>query len=365
MSREAIDRLGAKCIEGGSFYVCDDKPIRFIGCCTVDPCKTATGVCPDDSLRNSTFDEFSYNMFKPQACVSEEPEVRWFTCASIDVPFMGCCASHPCEENGCHSSNMSAARLSDNPEEAAIFLGDEEPENGDDDNSGGGDDGDGGLSTGATVGIAVGAAVAIILIAALAWWFLRRRRQRQQEASRTYEPFATTPGGSQVPNIAMRSPFENNTNHNKAPSVSPYSSTFGPSPSPDPRQQQQHMFGGGGSAHPQQYNQHLHQQEHQNQLSWDGSQGNVPSYHSPPLQSTNFSPSPYTSGNDVAGYAPVLALALNHGQRNNDYGHHQQQQQAALPAQELAGAMHPVSELSTTYDDSEIDPHHGQNMNKK
>ena len=319
MSKEVVDALGASCPDDGTFYVCENKPVRFVGCCTVDPCKTDDGVCPDDNLRAASFDPYSYNQFKPQQCVSDAPEVRWFTCAELETPFMGCCSANPCAEDGCHGKNVSAARLSDDDKNAAIFL----PE---DHDSGSG----GGLSTGATVGIAVGAVVAgLLLIGGLAWWFLKRRK-RQQEPSRTYEPYANQQQLNPTSPPPMGSPMDRKH--------SPYASTFSSSTTPNP--QSYH--------HPQQYNQQLHQSQHQHQLSWDGSQAGGFSYQSPNPQQGTFSPSPYTSGTDVSGYAQALGVALANGGGQGGY-----QQVSAPPAQELPGGMVPVSELGAS-DDTEL-----------
>lgn len=326
MANDDLEALQASCPKEGSFYVCEDKPVRFVGCCTVDPCKTETGVCPDASLRATSFSTYSYNQLLPQECVSKAPEVQWFTCAAIDVPFMGCCASNPCSD-GCPRADLSAARLSDDDTEAALFLPEDHDSN---------DDDGGELSTGAIAGIAVGAVAVGLIVAGLTWWFMRRRRQ--QEASRKYEPFTSQQIQADLNSPAPTGPSYGNK-HSSGAIISPYASTFA-SASPDPQQQYHH---------PQHYNQHLHQQEHQNQLSWDGSQ-TAPAYQSPPLQQGTFSPSPYTSGNDVAGYAPALEMALNSG--HQDYSH---QRQAPVPVQELPGGVAQVSELSSSQDHAEYD----------
>lgn len=316
MSHEVQSALGTTCPDSpGSFYVCEDKPTRFVGCCTVDPCKTTDGVCPDDNLTYTSFDQYSYNQIKPQECVSERPDVQWFTCGAIAVPFMGCCSVNPCvEEDGCPAENLFAARLSDDAEEAAGFLPEDHGEGG-------------GLSTGATAGIAVGAAVVgLLIIGGLVWWFMKRRK-RQQKASSTYEPYAgqqhqphgTTPMGSP---LGKQFP---------ASTTSPYSSTYMGSPTFQNTQQQQ---------------QHPH---HHPQQSYDGSQSNggfVPSpFHngqSPPLSQGAFSPSPYTSGHSLANYQQVMGLAP----LNNQYmGHHQQEQSHVVPAQELPGHEGDISML--------------------
>jgi preprotein translocase subunit YajC len=310
MSREAIDALGAFCPGEGSFFVCEDKDIRFVGCCTVDPCKTDSGACPDDNLYTASFDAGSYNLLKEQECVSDRPEVQWYTCTGAnDPPFMGCCAINPCGRNdSCPDSDLHAARLSDFDENAAVFI------------PGGG----GGLSTGATVGVAVGASVAgLLIIAALAWYFIRKRKQQQktqQQHNASYEPaMQQSPFGSPGPASTFVGSPAMDTKH--FPAASPYASTF-PSTSPNPQQQ-------------------MYNQPHPHHVSsYDGSQAGY-SYQSPPLQQGAFAPSPYTSGTDVAGYGQALGVALN----NHAYHQQQQQQQHQAPVQELQGESTIVSEL--------------------
>ncbi|KAK7213981.1 hypothetical protein V2G26_021159 [Clonostachys chloroleuca] len=180
MSDEVAKSLGATCPKGGSFYVCYDKPTQFVGCCSVDPCKTATGACPDDNLKYTSFDKYSFNALKPQLCVSEAPEVQWWTCAEAKPnPFMGCCSVNPCETgSGCPDGKIFAAKLNDKREQAEPFLTAEQR-----------NASSGGLPTGAKVGIAVGAVLGFALIAGLAFFFWRRRRQQSASAMGSYEQY--------------------------------------------------------------------------------------------------------------------------------------------------------------------------------
>ncbi|CAH0025604.1 unnamed protein product [Clonostachys rhizophaga] len=45
-----IPNLGGSCPGQSSFYVCTNKPTRFVGCCAIDPCNTANGYCPEEKL---------------------------------------------------------------------------------------------------------------------------------------------------------------------------------------------------------------------------------------------------------------------------------------------------------------------------
>lgn len=218
MSREVQAALGTTCPDGGSFYVCDDKPSKFLGCCTVDACKTDDGLCPDDKLTFASYDMFSHNNIAPQSCQSDKPEVQWWTCGALDEPFMGCCSVNACAK-GCPSDNLYPAKLSDDEDDAAIFLP-EDDGGSDSDSSGSG----GGLSKGAIGGIAAGAVIAAIIIGALIWFFLRRRKGKQSSAD-SYEPYA----GQPVPESNPQSPQMQKDNFS---TYSPYPSSYAPTPNP-------------------------------------------------------------------------------------------------------------------------------------
>lgn len=258
MSQEVSQNLGAHCPDGGSFYVCSNKPTRFVGCCTVDPCKTDTGICPADALRTTSFDKYSYNMIEAQNCVSADPKVQWYTCAAIKTPFMGCCNVNPCSENGCPGTGLFAAKLSDEADMAKAFLpsttasasvtASAEP-------GAGGD-----LGTGATIGIAVGASLAgMAILGALIFWFLKKRRRTQPvTVTSPFEPYGSQFGS---PRDAKVSPY------------SPYPSTFTPSPDP------QNQYGTSQVSPPQPSPPH-----------WTSSHGP-----SPLMSQAGFTPSPYAS----------------------------------------------------------------------
>ncbi|CAG9945876.1 unnamed protein product [Clonostachys rosea f. rosea IK726] len=217
-----IKVLGADCKQGGSFYVCDQKDVKFVGCCDLDPCKTSDGLCPDKNLRNSTFDKYSYNSIAAQDCVSTDPSVQWWACAAIDVPFMGCCSDNPCKLNGCPADKLYAARLSDKRENQKNFL----PE---------GADAGNGLSTGAKVGIAIGVIAGVALIAALLWFWKRRRDNNNDGGGR----YSSTAMGLMGPS-QLASSYDGRSHHLGSPSyqkvVSPHLSPYQPSEQYDPVQ---------------------------------------------------------------------------------------------------------------------------------
>lgn len=182
------------CPKGGTFYVCQGNTTQFLGCCTKDPCADGSGDCPQDSLRYTSYNADEYSSIPPEDCSSSG---LWYTCSEITTAFMGCCLDNPCQNDGCTQGNLTAARLSDNTTDAAAFetlaasLTDTNGK------------GTGTLSTGATVGIAIGAAV-VALIVGIALFFLYKRRERnksQNERASTQYPPDGTPG------VYMPSPY--------------------------------------------------------------------------------------------------------------------------------------------------------------
>ena len=233
MSSEVQATLGTTCKGGGSFYVCDKKPSKFIGCCSVDACKTDDGVCPDDKLLYTSYDKFSHNLILAQDCLSDKPEVQWYTCGDIETPFMGCCSTNACRKDGCPKDKIFAAALSDDKENAAAFLPSASASASatgtpDDDNDG---SGDGGLSKGAVGGIAAGASIAaLLIIGGLVLFFLRRRKRNQTPGS-SYEPYAGQP--QPFAGSAPQSPeMQNGRFSNYSPYTSTHASPGLPQPSP-------------------------------------------------------------------------------------------------------------------------------------
>lgn len=317
---DALDAIGASCPNNGTFYVCDDKPKKFVGCCTQDPCKTDDGMCPDDRLYAAAFDKYSYSLLAPQQCDSDDPDVLWYTCAETkDFAFMGCCASRACENGGCPDKDLRPAVLSDVPKDAAVFTGEDVD-----------DGGSGGLSKGAIGGIAAGAAVVIIAIIALALFcFFKRRRNNKANkvnAGSSYEPFA----GQQLPN----QPSSPHTvmQDNKFSTYSPYST----SPS----------YTSPSVASP--YNSHASVPQGQAPPYWQAAGGQL----SPPIPGTASTPGHTPSPSQPTFRDSVHnAHAYAHGHQHPSHdmgGHHQQQQSwtAELPASERMSAVPNVSEVS-------------------
>ncbi|KAH0491892.1 hypothetical protein TgHK011_003294 [Trichoderma gracile] len=119
MGNPIVD-LGLSCPKGGRFYICEDQPTGFVGCCTIDPCATADGLCPDHHLQPSSFDPDAYGEILAQDCL--DPGFLWYTCRDSSPPFLGCCSQMACEPSGCPASKVGAASLAGNKQRAAPFL---------------------------------------------------------------------------------------------------------------------------------------------------------------------------------------------------------------------------------------------------
>ncbi|KAF2101712.1 hypothetical protein NA57DRAFT_73149 [Rhizodiscina lignyota] len=169
------------CPSGGQWYVCDSDTSKFVGCCATDPCHSKNG-CPAGNLKPASFDAQYEGQFHDQQCSAG----RFWTCATTDPPFLGCCESNPCQPDNCPSGNLTAAFLSNDPDAAADFLGSTAQSS------------RSGLSPGAIAGIAVGGLVGLILIAVIAWLWRRTSRFNQKcnsnipEASKTNDTHITT-----------------------------------------------------------------------------------------------------------------------------------------------------------------------------
>ncbi|KAM4058894.1 hypothetical protein HRG_008224 [Hirsutella rhossiliensis] len=120
---KAEDRLGITCPKRSKFYVCSGKPARFVGCCSVNPCDTSDGNCPQESLEYTSFNKSAYNDIPAQDCVKNEPGTAWYACAYAQPPFMGCCSVNPCQANGCPAASLRAGALSEIEENTGVFLG--------------------------------------------------------------------------------------------------------------------------------------------------------------------------------------------------------------------------------------------------
>ncbi|RDA93955.1 hypothetical protein CP533_5031 [Ophiocordyceps camponoti-saundersi (nom. inval.)] len=195
------------CPPTSNFYICSDKPKRFIGCCTTNACE-GEGECPPGNVEYATFDPSRYSDIVSQDCdTSSSTTSFWWTCQKTSPPFLGCCGVDACQHSsGCPSDKLGVARLSENRARAAPFLplGVSEavshtisservrigtgfgtstdtstatpapPING----GGGG----GSISNGAAAGIGVGASIlSIALIALIAFYLWRRRAARKEQ----------------------------------------------------------------------------------------------------------------------------------------------------------------------------------------
>ncbi|CAH0045185.1 unnamed protein product [Clonostachys solani] len=208
-AKEIIDRLGVDCKEGGSFYVCQDKPVQFIGCCTLDPCKTDDGNCPTENLRNTTFNKLYYSQFKAQSCLSNAPQDIFYTCANNDPPFMGCCAQNPCQSNGCAAANLSSAVLSKNKENASVFLPAEAGTN------------SRALSPGATAGIAIGAVVCSLVMIVLGLMWFRGRAKAKSNNPSGQPPSWMSPSTATTPFLGNYTNLNTSINGTPPPYSSP------------------------------------------------------------------------------------------------------------------------------------------------
>jgi hypothetical protein len=185
--------LGLSCPSGGQFYVCDTSTIRFIGCCTSDPCSDGSGNCPTANMRTSSFSADHYGDIKAQSCVDANPAVYWYTCQEAP-PFLGCCKGDPCSAKKCNQSSLIAARLSDDESLAQVFIGTyptSSSTSSSTSSTASASDSQSGshLSTGAIIGIAVGcASVVLILLAILGYKCWATRRQARLDATKPLSP---------------------------------------------------------------------------------------------------------------------------------------------------------------------------------
>ncbi|KAI1177215.1 hypothetical protein F4777DRAFT_543243 [Nemania sp. FL0916] len=115
-------KFGLSCPKGGQFYICQDSPTRFIGCCDVNPCTPErNGECPKSSLFDASFSAASGTIWLPQSCASPFNSSTWYTCTNAEPPFLGCCLNNPCN-NGCAAGNLIPATLSEDPKNAEQLL---------------------------------------------------------------------------------------------------------------------------------------------------------------------------------------------------------------------------------------------------
>lgn len=107
--------LQFSCPSGGNFYSCDSGS-SFVGCCTVDPCSKG---CNEGNLKPASFDVDDYSKLTDQQCSTGS---RWYVCTDTQPPFLGCCKSNPCQNEGCPVGDLTAGFLDSNPKFAAPFV---------------------------------------------------------------------------------------------------------------------------------------------------------------------------------------------------------------------------------------------------
>lgn len=102
------------CPAGGEFYACDYGS-RFVGCCASKPCVNG---CDSSLLKPSSFQKEKYADIPGALCPGGS---LWYKCAGTTPPFMGCCKTNPCAQNGCPSEDLKAATLVSNPQEGLPY----------------------------------------------------------------------------------------------------------------------------------------------------------------------------------------------------------------------------------------------------
>ncbi|KAI0013858.1 hypothetical protein F4779DRAFT_561628 [Xylariaceae sp. FL0662B] len=231
------------CPSKGKFYVCDSAKIRFIGCCTIDPCADGSGRCPQASLAPASFSSDHYNSIPAQSCAAPNNSSKWFTCKTSQ-PFLGCCNSNPCQNGGCPTKDILPARLSDNPNDAQVFLSASQPSSTPAPSNAATPTGSRyTLPLGGILGIALGGAALVAIL--MGFVICRRRRgarRKKQEAdsddqpaqhhSSTYSPAYATHWQEQQPLSHASSPHANAF---PSPGYTPYSPGGYLQPQPQPQ----------------------------------------------------------------------------------------------------------------------------------
>ncbi|KAL1615901.1 hypothetical protein SLS54_008735 [Diplodia seriata] len=168
------------CLSGGTWYSCGAGS-RFVGCCTSDPCNSRG--CSDGNLRAASFNASAYSDFPDAECDSG----RFWTCASTDPPFLGCCKVDACQAEGnagCPDQDLTAAHLPNNDALASAYSptgGPSSTATATASATGGSSSSDGSsTSTAGIVGGVIGAVVVLLfVIGALLW----RRRSKKKKAA--------------------------------------------------------------------------------------------------------------------------------------------------------------------------------------
>ncbi|KAL8697931.1 MAG: hypothetical protein Q9201_006850 [Fulgogasparrea decipioides] len=189
------------CPQGGAWAACGFGS-RFVGCC-LDASAACVNGCSDEDLKPASFVKEHYLDITSSTC----PEgSQWYTCATPDIPFMGCCTSNPCQLNGCPTNDLRAAYLSTDEAEAAPYSAVADPSavrtpasslsptsasspmehtTTAASTAAPSSSSTAHTGTGAIVGGIVGSLTAIIVLAVLAFLVIRRRRQRRNPTAMT------------------------------------------------------------------------------------------------------------------------------------------------------------------------------------
>lgn len=219
--------FGLSCPSGGSFYICQNNTTEFIGCCTIDPCRDGSGSCPQANLRNASFSADTYDELKPQECTNSSGlSGLWYTCKYDNPPFMGCCASNPCDLKACPATDLVPAKLNSNPGLRDIFIpapATSSPvtssaatlpptapaaSHNSTDSGISASDSSNGLSTGVIAGMSVSIAIfVLVLVASCVFAFKRGSHARQRKERGAATPFLGPPPGGRFTSPISSPPY--------------------------------------------------------------------------------------------------------------------------------------------------------------
>ena len=184
-----VEKGGWTCPSEGLFYACAEGS-NFVGCCTADPC---TNGCPDGNIQPVSYNPADHGNFPDASCGTAS---QFWTCASGNKTFWGCCKSNPCAQGqACPAGDLTPAFL-DRPEQFRAYVTDisstssatatptasSKP-----------DSSSGGSNTGAIVGGAVGGVLGLALIVAVLIFFLRRKKRNQKPDGTSGPPYDAVP----------------------------------------------------------------------------------------------------------------------------------------------------------------------------
>ncbi|KAL8737749.1 MAG: hypothetical protein Q9181_001377 [Wetmoreana brouardii] len=187
------------CPQGGAWAACGFGS-RFVGCC-LDASAACINGCSNEDLKPASFVKEHHLDITGSTCPEDS---LWYTCATLDVPFMGCCSTNPCQLNGCPANDLRAASLSTDEAEAAPYSAIPDPSAIQTPSpslpptsassptkhtaaaattAASSSSSTTHASIGAVVGGIVGSLAAITVLAALAFFLIRRRRCSQRRTS--------------------------------------------------------------------------------------------------------------------------------------------------------------------------------------